>query len=85
MRQRFDQIMHPHLDAQFLGQFPVQALLEALALLPLPAGKFPQSPQVALPRTPRNEQPPIAEHQPRRHFDRPPSLRPHAFPRPMLL
>ena len=79
MGERFHQAADFRLDAQFLGQFAMQALLEGFARLAFPAGKFPQAAQVRLRLPLGDEQLALAKDQARRHLDD------HAFPRPMLL
>lgn len=79
VRERFDQIANPGVDAQFLGQLAVEALLEGFVGLAFAARKFPQARQMRIGPASGDEEFPLAENQPGRHVDD------QAFPRPMLL
>jgi hypothetical protein len=79
VRERFHQFANLGLDAQFLGQLTMEALLEGLARLAFPARKFPQASQVSIRHPLGDEQFALAEDHARRHLDD------QAFPRPMLL
>ncbi len=67
------------LNAEFLGQFTMKALLEAFVRFAFPAREFPQASQVGIGFPLGDEQLALAEDQARCHFDH------QAFPRPMLL
>jgi hypothetical protein len=79
VRERFHQVADLRLNAQFLGQFTMEALLEGLARLAFAARKFPQASQVNIRLPLGDEEFVLVEDHARRHFDD------QAFPRPMLL
>jgi hypothetical protein len=64
-----DQFAHLGLDAQFLGQFALEALLEGFAGLAFSAGEFPQAAQVRARRALGDEKFAVAEDQAGRHFN----------------
>ena len=69
MGQLLRHLMHLHFNAQFLGQFAPETLLETFARLQFAAGKFPQAAQVGLRQPPGDEQLPASKNQARRHVN----------------
>jgi hypothetical protein len=69
MDDLLDQVAHLGVDAQFLGQFPLETLLEGFARLALSAGEFPQAAQVRARRALGDEQFSLSEDQAGGHFN----------------